>query len=97
MRFYFLHLPNSLCYDFRLMKSDKGIESGELFQIMVKKGLKVHRDTFHATYGLGRYALGLLWYYKLTGNSVHSNTFSDFDEYISDQEIESVKDIVSNL
>ena len=48
------------------IKADIMIPSGELFQKMIRKGMKIHRDTFHATYGLGRYALGLLWYVKLT-------------------------------
>jgi hypothetical protein len=55
---------------------------------MLENGIpKIHRDTFHASKGLGRYALGLLWYRMLTGNRVADNTFRDFDEPISEEEI----------
>ena len=58
---------------------------------------KVHRDTFHAGLGLGRYALGLLWYTALTGKNVKNNTFSDFDEPVSQAEIEIAKKCVAEL
>jgi len=58
---------------------------------------KIHRDTFHASLGLGRYALALTWYATLTGRSVLDNTFSDFDEYISDTDVETVKKCVDSI
>ena len=68
------------------------IPSGTLFQELLANGIKtVHRDTFHASLGLGRYALGLLWYGVLTGNSVLKNPFRDFDEPVSEEEVEIVK------
>lgn len=71
------------------------IPSGEMFGELLKRGIpKVHRDTFHATLGLGRYALGLLWYRVLTGRSVKDNSFCDFDEPISAEEIAIVKECV---
>lgn len=77
--------------------ADMLIPSGELFQEMIKRGIKVHRDTFHASLGLGRYALGLLWYSKLTGNKVSGNTFSKFDEPVSEEDIKTVKEIVDGI
>lgn len=77
--------------------ADMLIPSGELFQEMIKKGIKVHRDTFHASLGLGRYALGLLWYSKLTGNKVSGNTFSKFDEPASEKDIKIIKEIVDGM
>lgn len=77
--------------------ADMLIPSGELFQEMIKRGIKVHRDTFHASLGLGRYALGLLWYSKLTGNKVSGNTFSKFDEPASEEDIKTVKEIVDGI
>lgn len=71
--------------------ADMIIPSGLLFQNMIKRGMKVHRDTFHATYGLGRYALGLLWYLKLTGNNVMKNTFCEFDEDVSADDVYFIK------
>lgn len=74
------------------------IPSGEMFAQLLKLGIpKVHRDTFHATLGLGRYALGLLWYRVLTGRSVENNSFCDFDEPISDEQIAIVKKYVDSV
>lgn len=71
------------------------IPSGELFQNLLNAGIKkVHRDTLHVTLGLGRYALGLLWYSILTKNDIKNNTFNDFDEPISQEEIEIIKNCV---
>ncbi len=68
--------------------ADGIIPSGELFGAMLDAGIpKIHRDTFHASLGLGRYALGLLWYRVLVGKSVLGNDFRDFDEPISKEEI----------
>ena len=64
------------------------IRSGEMFGKLLDAGIPgVHRDTFHASLGLGRYALGLLWYHTLTGNPVADNRFADFDEPISKENI----------
>jgi len=80
------------------ISADFIIPSGELFQKLLASGIeKVHRDTYHASLGLGRYALGLLWYKALTKNDIISNTFSDFDEEISQKDIETVKKCVNNI
>ena len=80
------------------IKADFIIPSGELFQMLTKSGIeKVHRDTFHASFGLGRYALGLLWFNVLTGNSIENNTFCDFDEDIPQEQIEIVKKCVEKV
>ncbi len=77
------------------VNADFIIPAGETFQKLIASGVeKVHRDTFHASLGLGRYALGLLWYAMLTGNDIKNNTFSDFDEEISDAEIKTAKQCV---
>lgn len=74
------------------------IPSGEVFQSIIANGTeKVHRDTFHASLGLGRYALGLIWYAVLTGHNVKNNTFSCFDEEISPAQIETVKRCVEEI
>lgn len=80
------------------IKADFIIPSGELFQTLLANGIeKVHRDTYHASYGPGRYALGLLWYATLTGNEVKDNTFSSFDEEISQTELEIIKKSVEEV
>ena len=74
------------------------IPGGKLMQNMLKNGIeKVHRDTFHARYGLGRYALGLLWYRMLTGKSVAEIPFNDFDEPVADGEIAIAKRLVDEF
>ena len=74
------------------------IPSGELLMAMSDSGIeKLHRDTFHATYGLSRYALGLLWYACLTGKDVSDNTFCDFDEPVTDEEVAIVKNCIKTL
>jgi len=75
--------------------ADGIIPSGKLFQNLLAAGIeKVHRDTFHASLGLGRYALGLLWYHVLTKKPVKDLSFQDFDVPISADEIAIVKQCV---
>ena len=75
------------------------IPSGELFGMLAESSAdaKIHRDTYHASLGLGRYALGLLWYHTLLGASVSENSFCDFDEPISENNIALVKKLVDNM
>ncbi len=74
------------------------IPSGEMFGTLLKSGIaKIHRDTFHASLGLGRYALGLLWFKVLTGKSVIYNSFCELDEEADEKEINIVKDYVEKL
>lgn len=74
------------------------IPSGEMFGALLKSGIdKIHRDTFHASLGLGRYALGLLWFKTLTGKSVVDNSFCELDETVDEKEIEIVKNYVEKL
>ena len=80
------------------INADLVIPSGKIFQRLIDSGIKkVHRDTFHASLGLGRYALGLLWYKMLTGNDVINNTFSDFDEEVPQTEIKIAKKCVEEI
>lgn len=78
--------------------TDGIIPSGELFIRMLDKGVaKIHRDTFHASLGLGRYALGLLWYRMLTGNTVAENCFCDLDEPADGAELELARQCVDSF
>lgn len=80
------------------IEADYIIPSGEVFQKLIASGIeKVHRDTFHASLGLGRYALGLLWYSIISGNDVKNNTFCDFDVEISEKEIAIAKECVAEI
>ena len=74
------------------------IPSGEVFDALLSGGVeKIHRDTFHASLGLGRYALGLVWYKCLTGNDIADNSFCDFDEEILSQDVLLAKKCVSEI
>ena len=77
------------------IKADGIIPCGETMASLLENGIsKVHRDSFHASFGLGRYALALTWYRTLTGRSVKDNPFSDFDEPIAPADVETVKECV---
>ena len=63
------------------------IPSGTAMIEASKRGLShLHRDTFHASLGAGRYILGLTWYKALFGKDITENDFSDFDEPITEEE-----------
>lgn len=82
----------------KMINADGIIRSGELFNKYNCDGVKnIYRDAFHASLGFGRYSLGLLWYKTLTGADVMQNTFCDFDEHISEMEIDYVKKAVCSL
>jgi hypothetical protein len=64
------------------------IPSGELMELLYLNGAsKIYRDTFHASMGLGRYVVGLLWYKLFTGRDVLNNTFSQLDEEVSKEDL----------
>lgn len=78
--------------------ADLILPSGDVFQALLAKGVRsVHRDMHHAHHGIGRYALALTWYAVLTGRDVMGNTFSDFDEPISPEEMQLAKECVMEI
>lgn len=80
------------------IRADFTIPSGEVFGALLENGIeKVHRDTYHASRGLGRYAIGLTWYKFLTGNDIGGNTFTNFDEDVSSEEIAIAKKCVADV
>ena len=54
-------------------------------------GLPIYRDSFHMSKGFGRYLLGLIFYGTMIGERIEENTFSDFDEPISETEMRIAK------
>ncbi len=69
------------------------IPSGETMLNLSRLGIeKPHRDTFHASLGVGRYALALTWYGKLTGRDFSENSFRDFDIPVSEDEVAIAKE-----
>ncbi len=75
------------------------IRSGALLQELLKNGIsEVHRDKWcHVTYGVGRYAVALLWYRFFTGNDVSDNSFNNFDEEVTPEAAKTVKNCVMNI
>ncbi len=80
------------------VNADGIIRSGEVLASLIENGIpRVHRDTFHASYGLGRYALALTWYHTICGADVTDNSFCDFDEPVSPDDILTIKRCVNAL
>ena len=78
--------------------ADGIIPCGKLMMALLDNGIeKVHRDTFHASLGLGRYAQGLLWFRKITGMSVADISYNDFDEEVPAEQIAIAKAVVDSL
>ena len=80
------------------MGADGIIRSGEMMYKLSQSGIdKVHRDTFHASLGAGRYALALLWLRTLCKVSVTGNSFIDFDAPVTDEEKKIVWEVVDSF
>ncbi len=78
--------------------ADGIIPSGEAMMQAVDMGIgKIHRDTFHASLGAGRYLLALCWYKTLTGRDISANAFDDFDEQVTEAEREIVIKAVNSV
>lgn len=70
------------------------IPSGKIFQSLIAANAgRVHRDGFHASLGLGRYALALGWYETLTGKSCIGLPFANLDVPV-DFDMDKVQHIV---
>ena len=80
------------------INADGIIPSGTLMQKLIENGVtRLHRDTFHASLDIGRYALALLWFKCLTGKSVLDNSFICPIGEISDEEYAIIKKCVEEL
>ena len=67
------------------------IPAGRAMMALRDMGLTAHRDGFHASRGMGRYAIALTWYHALTGGSIADNALTSFDVPVSPEEIRSAK------
>ena len=71
------------------ISADGIIPSGTAMSEAVRLGIKkIHRDTFHASLGAGRYLLALVWFKYLTKMDITNNKFDTLDEPITEQERE---------
>ena len=69
------------------INADGVIPCGEaLLDVLHRGAASVHRDTSHASLGLGRYTLGLMWYRCLCDKTVTGNPFCDWDVPVPDEE-----------
>ena len=64
--------------------ADAIIPCGHAMMYATKMGVgKIHRDTYHASKGAGRYLLALCFYKALTGKDISQNSFDGFDEPVT--------------
>lgn len=86
---------------YQLCAKDIGCElipSGELLNRLHHKGVKgLYRDGCHVSKGIGRYALGLLWYSYLSQKDIADNSFCDFDKPIEASDIKIIKETVKEI
>ena len=77
------------CYDAaaKLVEADGIIPAGKAMLTAAKTGIdQIHRDTYHASLGAGRYLLALTWFKYLTGRDITGNAFDDFDAPVTEEE-----------
>lgn len=78
-----------ICYEqmAKDINADGIIPSGVAIQKILDLGIeKIHRDTFHASLGAGRYLIALCWYKKIFDKDISKDTFNEFDEPVSEKE-----------
>lgn len=81
-----------------MIQADGIIPSGEVFQQALKAGISsLHRDTFHASYDIGRYLLARVWYMYITRNDIIHNRYCDFDGPADNEELLLVDKVCSKL
>jgi hypothetical protein len=78
------------------INADGIIPSGRLM-LQLSEHTPVHRDTYHASLGIGRLALGLLWYAVLSGQSVAACPFRDTDEPVDEQMLQTIRALISQV
>ena len=70
-----------------LIEADGLIPAGKAMLTAAQTGIeKIHRDTYHASLGAGRYLLALCWFKYLTGKDISENNFNDFDDPVTEEE-----------
>ena len=77
------------------IRADGIIPSGTAFSYALQNGIpKIHRDTFHASFGLGRLILAMLWFAYLTGNDIDQISFNNLDRPVTQEEYQLAKTAV---
>ena len=80
-----------------MISADGLIPAGKAMLTLSKTGLPVHRDTYHANLGYGRYLLALVWFKYLTGRDITENAFNEFDVPVTDEQRKAVIDAVNGV
>ena len=94
----FSHIRSNYEKAAELIQADGIVPSGEAFQCVLQSGVRnLHRDTFHASYGIGRYLLARVWYMHITGNDILHDHYCDFDEPVDNTELLLVHKVCSKL
>lgn len=94
----FLPIRESYRQAFCAIDADGVLPSGEaIFLANQQQKARPYRDGFHLSRGFGRYLCGLVWYATLTKNEIESNSFGDFDEEVSKEEILQAKQIAKQV
>ena len=71
----------------QLICADGIIPAGKAMLAAAQTGIeKIHRDTYHASLGAGRYLLALCWFKYLTGRDISENDFNEFDAPVTEEE-----------
>lgn len=78
-------------------RADGIIPCGRAMMAAIDRGVRrVHRDTFHAGLGVGRYLLGLTWFETLTGRRVERG-FIPLDEPVEETVLLTVREAVEGV
>ena len=74
---------------------DGVIPSGTALSYLLEMGItKIHRDPLHASLGVGRLTLAMLWYNYLTENDIEPIHFNGMTEAVSPEEYTIAKEAV---
>ena len=80
--------------------ADGFIPAGETLERLQNRGFDIHRDGFHASLGLGRFAIALTWLGAICGFDVTKVSYNNFDRFVSKDEytaaIECAKESLEN-
>lgn len=93
---------NAICDSYKkankLINADGIIPCGEAMFKATQLGIeKVHRDTLHASLGVGRYLLALCWYKYLFRKDISNDSFDKFDIPVTPEERQIVIKAVNSV
>ena len=79
------------------ISADLIIPCGEAMLLAANQGFTMHRDTFHASFGIGRYLLGAVWFEALTGKSVIGTPLLPLDVPTEETELYKMQEIAHSV